>query len=411
MTKRRAILMVAATWLALPGTTGAQLVGEYRAVLETPGGELPFILLLEKGPGGLRGRVMNGGEKIEIPLVRLEGNRVVMEFTHYDSLIEAERLGRDKGRRLRGRWTKRSGAATTVSLPFSAEPYSGHRFSPHLQVTSEVLTHPPIGGRWAVKFSGDEDGAVGIFQPGEGHMLEGTVLTTTGDYRYLAGSYEHGLLRLSCFDGTHAFLLSARVESDGSLRGDFWSGAKWHQAWTAKRDEKASLPDGFGLTRIRSPGRVRGLTFRDLEGRERALGDGGLMGKATIIEVFGSWCPNCHDAAKLLVELERTYGPRGLRVVGLAFEATDDPRQVRRYAERHGVTYPMLMGGRADKREASTALPVIDRVRAFPTFLFVDGEGVVRSVYTGFTGPAGGAEHERLRGQFRRVIEELLAGR
>src|SRR5207302_2031179 len=119
-----------------------------------------------------------------------------------------------------------------------------------------------------------------------------------------------------------------------------WSGPKFHDSWTAKRDDKAALPDGFTLTKVNPKAHLKDLKFRDLEGKEASVA--GLLGKATIIEIFGSWCPNCHDAADLLVALEKKYGPGGLKIIGLAFEASGDAerdaKQVKRYMARHSAS-------------------------------------------------------------------------
>jgi hypothetical protein len=52
---------------------------------------------------------------------------------------------------------------------------------------------------------------------------------------------------------------------------------------------------------------------------------------------------------------------------------------------------------------------VLDKVRAWPTTIFMDGDGDVRAVYSGFSGPATGAAHERLRDSFERIVSEMLA--
>ena len=138
-----------------------------------------------------------------------------------------------------------------------------------------------------------------------------------------------------------------------------------------------------------------------------------LAGTVRIVEVFGSWCPNCHDAAAYTVELDRRYGPRGLRILGLAFELTGmfqrDVRQVRKFVERHEVKYPILIAGLSDKEEASKSLPVLDRVRAYPTMILLGPDGGVRAVYTGFSGPATGEAHRAFRKRFEALIEKALA--
>ncbi len=392
-----------------------QLKHVYRATLACPGGEIPFILVVEELPPKWRACVFNGEERINIPHARRpQIHSYEFEFNHYRSKIKAMSAGGPfcEVHELKGHWIKEGGDGKPVEMDFSAEGYQGYLFKPNLKITEEIEKPTTVDGRWSVKFSSDDSPAIGVFKEGKDKSVDGTFLTTTGDYRYLAGSYEHGLLRLSCFDGSHAFLFHARMQSDGTLKGDFWSGAKWHETWTAKRDDKAALPDGFSLTKINPKAKLKDLRFPDLNGKARSLSEPGLLGKATIVEIFGSWCPNCHDAAELLVDLEKKYGPRGLKVVGLAFESGDarrDAQQVKRYLERHKATYTALIAGVRDRKKASAALPVIEELKSFPTFLFVDADGTVRSVYSGFSGPATGEEYTKLRKQFEAAIEKLLA--
>jgi thiol-disulfide isomerase/thioredoxin len=152
------------------------------------------------------------------------------------------------------------------------------------------------------------------------------------------------VLELATFDGAHAFLFRAGLQPDGSLAGVFWSGSDWTERWTAVRDAEARLPDAFAQTTWTGAVGLGDLVFPDLEGAPRSLDDPAFAGRARIVQVFGSWCPNCHDASRELVRLHRKYGPRGLSIVGLAFEVTGDPKtdaaQVAAYADRHGVSWP-----------------------------------------------------------------------
>jgi len=374
-------------------------------------GGLPFVLVLPDTQPASSAYIRNGSEKIEIPKVSEESGRISLDFTHYDCGVELSASGKGD---LTGFWKKRINNSDYAVVNLRAERFDGHRFKPILRVTEDFVKFAPAAGRWVVKFAADQESAVGVFRETGGKTIEGTFLTTTGDYRYLAGSYEYGQLRLSCFDGTHAFLVSANMQKDGTLKGDFWSGAKFHDTWAAVRDDKASLPDGFTLAHANSGVHLKDLKFSDLKGNPQSPGDPALLGKATIIDIFGSWCPNCHDAGDLLVDLEKKYGPRGFKVIGLAFENGDfgrDVRQVKRFLERHHAQYPVLIAGVRDRAKASAALPVIDGLKGYPTFLFVDAEGNIQSVYTGFYGPATGEDHRKMRAQFEAVIENLLSSR
>lgn len=382
-------------------------LGAWDAHLASPGGELSFGLELERAGGELRGHLVNGEERIELGAIALEGERLSIDLAPYDARLEA-RVGTD-GRRMEGSWTKRRTGGRTATLPFAADARGEEPVAADAHAASPAAS--PLGGRWAVDFSSDEHPAVGIFSTAPGGELRGTFLTALGDYRYLAGRARGDELVLSCFDGAHAFLFRARRLADGSLSGDFWSADSWHETWTAVRDDAAAPPDAFALSRWTGAD-LAGLRYPDLDGVERSLEDPGFRGPARVLQVFGSWCPNCNDEARLLAELDRRYRERGLRVLGLAFELTgehaQDAAQVRRFAQRHGVEYPILIAGTADKAAASAAFPALDRVVAFPTTIFLDGRGRALAVHTGFAGPATGAAHAKLRERFEALIEECL---
>ena len=400
------MILLACAALALSQDPAAPTVvelGPWRAVLESPGGELPFGIEMRSDGAD----IVNGEEYIPVTRVTVDGANVLIEMEHYDSRIEAE-LSTD-GKEMAGLWTKRSGAKTWAELPFHATAGEGSRF----EGWANAGPGGRLSGRWSVDFSSGDDPAVAIFEEGAVDTVSGTFLTTTGDYRYLEGTFQGDTLKLSCFDGAHAFLFDAKLQDDGTLAGDFWSRDSWHDTWTARRDDAARLPDAFKQTIWNEGVSLTDLTFPDLDGTPRSLADPAFGGKAVLLQVFGTWCPNCYDETEYLVELNQRYKGRGLSIVGLAFELTGDfernAEQVRRYKRRHNIEYPILIAGTSDKSGATEALTALDRVRSYPTTIFLTGDGKVRDVHTGFTGPATGPAYDHLREEFEQRIEELLA--
>lgn len=404
-----ACVMLVLTLACAGEPRGSLQEGRWHAWLDSPGGPLPFELEITGEDGELGVRIINGDERIRVPRVEAIEDRLVLGMDHYDSRIEAS--VQDQGRALDGLWSKTGSGGQRVEMPFHATAGSSPRFET-TGPAAEEASGGPIDGRWSVRFASDEEPAVGLFESAPDGTARGTFLTTTGDYRYLAGNYSDGLLRLSTFDGAHAFLFHARLEQDGALRGDFWSRDSWHDTWTATLAPEAELPDAFALTNPIEGVDLAQLVFPDLEGRPRSLSDANLAGRARIVELFGTWCPNCNDATRYLVELHRRYGDRGLVVVGLAFELTGDlerdTAQLRTYARHHEIEFPLLLAGRYGRDAESRSFPLIDRIRAYPTTLFLDAGGRVRAVYTGFAGPATGEAHQRLRQAFEARIEALL---
>ena len=386
--------------------------GLWRAWLDSPGGELPFGLELGLEGERWHGSVVNGEEHLQIPQVSVSGRAIVLGFDHYDSRIEAKLD--HTGTRMDGTWTMRRPGDKKTEMHFHARFGTDYRFKPHNSFEKEARIPPVVSGRWAVRFSKSDEPAIAIFESDQDtQTVRGTFMTTTGDYRYLAGAVIDSRLKLSCFDGAHAFLFHASVLSDSIFGGNFWSRDSWHETWTARRDPQAKLPDAFTQTICNDKIDLAALRFPDLDGKLRSLADPQFAGKARIIEVFGTWCPNCNDAVKYLVELHKKYKDRGLSIVGLAFEHTGkferDARQVRKFAKRYAVEYPLLLAGLSDKKTASKAFPLLDRVRSFPTTIFLHADGRVRAVHTGYTGPATGPAYDHLRAKFESLIEELLA--
>lgn len=378
----------------------ADLCGPWRAVLASPGGELPFELVFDADPP--RARILNGAEEIRVPDVSFADGELVIPFAEYDSVVRAKLAPNRK--LFEGTWTKRTAKERPCELAFRAVHGSAPRFEPENGLVTDV------SGRWRVTFAGEKQPAVAVFEQ-DGASVTGTFLTTTGDYRYLAGSCDDGHLRLSCFDGAHAFLFDARLER-GELSGTFHSGDTWHDTWTAVRDEEAKLADAWKLVQPSASVPLGLLTYPDLEGQPHSLAEWLFDSRTLIVVLFGSWCPNCHDEMRDLAALDAELRPRGLTILGLAFEYTGDfardSEQVRRALARHGATYPALLAGRASKELATQAFPLLGEVQAFPTTLFLHRDGRVRAVHTGYAGPGTGAEHTALVAEFRRIALELV---
>ncbi|MCC6785807.1 MAG: HEAT repeat domain-containing protein [Planctomycetes bacterium] len=392
-----------------PAPPGALHEGAWRAVLRLAGGELPFGLELRRDEGAWRAVIVNGPERIAVDDLRVTGTAVVIGFPHYASRIEARVDG--EGRRLTGTWTKASGSGETA-LGFDAVAVEAPRFP------REHVPEGSVAGRWRMQLAESGEAVLVLTQDDAG-TVHGTVETPTGDWRHLAGSLDAARLRLSVFDGAHAFLLDARRDLEGVLHGEFWSGASAHEAWTAVRDDDAALPDAFTQTRFLPRVALADIVLPLVEpavggppARALSLGDAALAGRARLLVLFGTWCPNCHDEAATLRRWHERFQARGLAITGLAFEIGDDPvqqaEQLRRFATRHGVAWPLLLAGTADKRSAGASVPLLDRVRAFPTTILLAADGSPRAVHSGWSGPATGEAHERLVAGFTQAIERTL---
>jgi thiol-disulfide isomerase/thioredoxin len=151
----------------------------------------------------------------------------------------------------------------------------------------------------------------------------------------------------------------------------------------------------------------------DLDGATVSPNDARFKGKVLMVQIMGSWCPNCVDETKLLNEVHRTYSGRGLEVIAVAFEKYTDHEKatngLRRFREALGVEYPIVYGGMASKENASEKLPFLDHIMSYPTCIFVDRNGMVRRIRTGFYGPGTGEHFDNYRRNLHAFVESLLA--
>ena len=388
--------------------------------LETPGGPLPIQLSYHRShtvKDGWVGSIRNGyAESIDviIELPKNNHDEVIVKIPHYDSHLQFKR---NEGGKMEGVWSKARGEGRTEVLIRSADrSFVGSKF----ESVAGDSQPADFEGLWSVKFESSDELAIGDFWTmdlDEYTIANGTFLTTTGDYRYLSGRVDGNLMRLSTFDGAHAFLFHARMQADGSIEGDFYSGNWHHETWTAVRDDDAKLPDAFEQTVIADEEALAEAVFKDLEGEPTRVLDvldesnDGRGAKARIIEIFGTWCPNCSDAGRELVALKEQYGD-DLAIVGLAFEITEDfdrsVVQVRRHHEHIGSDWPILIAGLSDKDKATAALGFLDQVRSYPTLVFLNEANEVQAVYSGFSGPATGDAYIEQRERFEALIDGMI---
>lgn len=267
-----------------------------------------------------------------------------------------------------------------------------------------------FAGRYRVVFDVREGPAVATLRLRDDGSIEGTFMTPTGDDGLLVGTPEGNRLILRPADGSAGPVYDGFIDSQGSFAGTLTWASGSRDDFFAVRSPEAELPDLYGLTAWNQGVRAGELVFRDVDGVSRSLAD--IAPGPAIVYIFGSWCHNCADATAYLNTLHETYADHGLSIVGIAFEVPtefeDQAEAVRRYADAKGVRFPLLVAGQRDKADATRVLRALDRVRAYPTFAFVDESGDVVAVHQGFIGPAAPETHAALTASFVEQIAAML---
>lgn len=376
--------------------------GIWRAELDVQGQKLPFTFeVFHTDSMHYEVQLINGEERLLIDEVSLEGDSLIMPMSFFDTQVRAKL---DEGT-LSGNFIKNY--AEDYRLPFRATHGENYRF-----VQSSDQEVEDFGGKWEVQFEGDSLISVGVFEQVK-NQVSGSFLTTTGDYRFLEGNVEGSTMKLSAFDGEHVYLFEARMQEDGSLQGDFWSGKSYHAIWTATRNADAELPDANALTYLKEGYDRLEFTFPNLAGEPVSLSDEQYRGKVVIVQLFGTWCPNCMDETIFFADWYRRHQDEEVEIIGLAYERKDDfayaSSRVKKMTEKLNVDYDFLIAGVSDKEAAAKTLPMLNRVMSFPTSIFIDKNGKVRNIHTGFSGPGTGVYYERFVEEFNVLMEKLLA--
>ncbi|MEH3107566.1 MAG: TlpA disulfide reductase family protein [Sphingomonas fennica] len=401
-----ALAALLAGGLAGCGEKAAELTpGRYRAVLALPLGELPVGLdIARAGDGTVTAALLNGDNRVPAEKTTLSGDTLTLAFPSYDSTLTAKV---QPDGTLKGSATLRR-ATGPVEVPLAATPV-GWRFYEAPKPAAGALA-----GTWLLT-PADPEAKKGllILRGTGGNDLAGTVQFPTGDVRYLAGQQNGDEFALSTFDGNQGSVWRGRIENGQIIGENFGATSKEPTRWTARPQGSGAADQVVAVAEEKPPVDRIAFTFPDVDGKPVSLADPRFKGKVVVVAIGGTWCPNCHDEAQYLGPYVKRRRAEGLEVIGLQFEYTDDQArsaaQSRRFAERYKLDYPLLVAGKATPEDTKRALPAIGGVKIYPTTLFVDRQGKLRAIHTGYAGPATGTLNEKAMADFDGLVSRLLA--
>ena len=370
--------------------------------------EVIFNIEAKKDNGEIVFYVINDKERLRIHPVHIFGDSINFDMPAFESFF---RTKKNKDGSLRGIWIKGT-AAVTQQWNFYAEPGQTSRFE-----TNAGKAKRNISGRWDVNIkrrNGTVRKAIAEFKQ-QGNKLTGTFLTPTGDYRYLDGVVTGDSLKLSTFDGAHAYAFAAKIIDANKITGGvFYSGYAGVETWEAEKNNNIGIPEQEQPTMLRGGESRLNFKFNDLNGKPVSISDERFKNKVVIVQLLGSWCPNCMDETKFLSEYYNLNKERGVEVIGLAYEYdTNVERSVKslkKFEKLFNVQYPILITGAtsSDDQKTEKTLPQLTPVRSFPTTIFIDKNGRVRKIKGVFYGPGTGEFYEKFKQEFYDTVDQLL---
>jgi peroxiredoxin len=349
--------------------------------------------------------IRNASERLAVTDIRKQGDSLLVQMPLFESAFYLKQ----DGNTLRGRWVRAISAGSQV-MPVVAVYNQQARFTVNKKPAFNIQ------GKWATTFGEGPYTEPAIAELKQrGQQLTGTFLTPTGDYRYLEGVVDGDSIKLSTFDGSHAYYFLAIAKNDSTLtNGHFISGARFKQGWLAVKNEKATLPDSLAAVRVKKGEEQLHFRFPDLDSNLVSVTDKRFRNKVVVVQIMGSWCPNCMDETAFLSDYYNRNKHKGIEMIALAYEySTDFKRSVKslgKFKQRFNMQYPILVTGVrvSDSLRTEKTLPALTPIKMFPTTLFIGRDGKVKKIHTGFNGPATGLHYEAFKKEFYATVDELL---
>ena len=376
--------------------------GQWRGVIHYSGVDIPFIMELGYPNGEVPElTIVNGGERRVISNVRMENDSMIIPLDPFDVEIRTAFTSME----MKGVYRK---YYRDLSIPFSAS------FGKPRMTKTSPRPSPAIEEKWSVTFSpgsSDMSKGVGMFKQ-RGNAVTGTIMTQVSDYRYFEGILDGDSIKLSSFDGAHAFGFFG-VKTDNGWQGDMIYDDGYSESWEAVYDADAELENPFEMVEV-EPGVQK--PYYDLLGAgegPNAVDPTKYEGQVLIIQLFGTWCPNSLDQTNYLVKWHEENKERNVSILASSFEANYSQEyglsRLEKYREVNKIPYDLVLGGRLSKTGAAMPFPFMKRIEAFPTLVILDKQGFVRYVHSYFNGPATGDYYQAFDQRFNEIIDALLA--
>lgn len=384
--------------LATAQSANQSIAGLWDATIQINGVATPFPLVISGSGANVTASFFNGEDRYPSTEGRFENGKLTLKWDYYEATLDATvNAGVIEGqyagtRRMKGPFAIRAVRAVAPAASAGA---------------------PNIDGLWEIpNKSGKGELAWRFIVQQSGANAKATILRVDGDTGTISGGYRDGKFVLSHFDGARAHLLQITPESDGTL--DILQDA--NSKLTAYRPAAArakGLPEPTDPdlhTTMKDPNEPFRFSFPDLKGRMVSNTDARFRGKVTVVEITGSWCPNCHDEAPFLEEMYRKYGGQGLEVVSLSFEEVEqlkNPTRLRAFVKRYGLEFSVLLCG--DPDEANAKLDQLVNWNTWPATVFIDRKGKVRGIHSGFPSAGSGDLYRQAKDEFNVEAGRLLA--
>jgi thiol-disulfide isomerase/thioredoxin len=382
---------------------GQSVTGTWDATVTVNNVSVPFKIEIDGGGAEVQSYFFNGDDRVNPSNSgTFQNGTLVLNFESYATQLEA---------------TLKDGSLVGTYGGTSGSPYAlqAKRHDPSLVPVAGQFV-PDISGLWEIQVKSPKGESAWHFVVKQsGAKVDAAILRVDGDTGTLSGNYKEGKFALSHFTGERPFYVEVTPQSDDSLQLQIASSHDTQNLVALRPAEArarnlAPPDDPTQHTKVKDLTQPLRFSFPDLNGRIVSNTDAQFQGKVVLVNITGSWCPNCHDEAPFLEELYRKYHGQGLEIVALDFEPAEQLKSLSRaraFIKRYGIEYTYLIAG--EPGQLGDKIPQAENLNAWPTTFFVGRNGLVREIHTGFTSRASGDLDSRLKDDVRTEIGQLLS--
>ena len=369
-------------------------------LIRTDGIQIPFAYEVK----GNKWLIKNAEDKIELTASNAEDDSILARFPVYESYLKAKRVGN----KMFGYWYK-AGTQGIAKMRFEGTANTS-------KFPSAKSGWPNLSGRYKMDIEKDATHSIGEFTQ-RNSILQGSILQWSGDLGYVDGSVKGDSIFISAFEGVHALFFKGKLNKRGEIKdGIFYSRDFNALKWQAVKDETVELDYSIVQTTLKEgTDSIASFAFEDLDGNRISIKDEKFKNKVVVVQVLGTWCPNCLDETNFLVPYYEKNKSRGVEVVALAYEYSADKERslsnLKKLRDRLKVNYPVLWTGVsvADPELTEKTIPQLNKIMLFPSTIFIGKNGKIMQVDTDFNGPATGKHYEEYKQNFEKTITDLLA--
>jgi len=133
------------------------------------------------------------------------------------------------------------------------------------------------------------------------------------------------------------------------------------------------------------------FSFATPEGE--TIANAALRGKVVLLDFWGTWCPPCRESVPMLADIRKKFLNRPFQIIGISSD--EDEQAWKSFIAAHHMDW-------SEYRDNSGQVQELFKINAFPTFIVLDRDGVIRFRQSGLS---AGLSQEELEEAINKALK------